>query len=157
MRETLLSILSALDLTEADGKLILGGLLFFVVLYKFLQYKVFAPILAHVELREGATKGASETASLLREKAQALQDRYDEALFKARVEGNTARTSIISTAKAEASKIAAKAESEIAEAMKQGRAAIENQLKAARTKAEQDSASLADLLAQKVDSELSVH
>lgn len=157
MRETLLPILSALDLTEADAKLICGGLLFFVVLYKFLQYKVFGPILAHVELREGATKGASETASLLRDKAQALQDRYDDAIFKARVEGNTTRTAIINNAKAEAAKITAKAESEIAEAMKQGRAAIANQLQNARTKAEHDSASLAELLAQKVDSELSIH
>lgn len=157
MYDAFTNFLSTFSLTETDAKMIAVGLVFFVVLYKFLQYKVFGPILQHVEQREGATKGSLETAAMFRQKAQALTERYEEQMFKARVEGNTSRLQIINDAKKEAAVIASAAEAEVAKTMKEGRDAIAQQLRTARAKAEQDSAALAELLAHKVDSELSIN
>jgi len=94
---------------------------------------------------------------MFRQKAQALTERYEEQMFKARVEGNTSRLQIINDAKKEAAVIASAAEAEVAKTMKEGRDAIAQQLRTARAKAEQDSAALAELLAHKVDSELSIN
>ncbi len=128
-----------------------------VALYKVLQIKVFLPLIEHVEQRENATVGATETTSLLRQKAAALQERYEREMFQARVEANTIRLEIIQQAKVEASRIASAAEAEVAAILKGGRAQIAKQLDECRLKGEGESQALAKLLLHKVDSELSVH
>jgi F0F1-type ATP synthase membrane subunit b/b' len=94
---------------------------------------------------------------LLRQKAEALQERYDQSIFQARVEANTKRVEIITRAKSEAVEIVSKAEADAAQVLKEGRENINRQMAECRQKAEDDSRGLAELLSHKVDSELSVH
>ena len=69
--------LQMLHLTNQDGVMILVGLVFIYALYFTLSKKLFAPLLAHLEHREGVTAGALHSADLMRQKGQALRARYD--------------------------------------------------------------------------------
>lgn len=149
--------LETFSLTKLDVPMIFVGLALFFFLYKLLESSVFRPLLEHLEQREHATTGAVETAALLRQKAGALQERYDQSIFQARVEANTKRVEIVTRSKFEATEIVSKAEAEVARVLKEGRESIDRQMAQCRQKAEEDSHALAELLSHKVDSELSVH
>lgn len=155
MIDSIVSILKAVSLSPLDGVMIVvcSGLLF--VLYKLLEAKVFMPILEHVEQRESLTIGAIHTASQMRQKSAALKARFDEAIFKARVAGNTQRAEIVSAAKEKASAIIRAAENDAAQVLSAGRQEIAHQLASARVSAEKEAQELAQTLAVQVDSQLS--
>lgn len=155
MVDSIIGILKAVSLTPTDGVMILvcTGLLF--VLYKLLEAKVFMPLLEHVEQREAVTTGAVFTASQMRQKTAALKARFDEAIFKARVAGNTKRAQVLSGAKERASKMVGKAEDDAAAELAAGRREIAKQIANARKAAEVEAHDLARSLAQQVDTHLS--
>lgn len=155
MVDSIISILAAVSLTPTDGIMIIvcSGLLF--LLYKMLEVKVFTPILEHVEERESLTSGAVHTAAQMRQKSAALKARFDEALFKARVAGNTQRSSIVAAAKERASTIVRTAENEAAKELAAGRQDIARQVANAQTGAEGEARELAQRLATQVDAQLS--
>jgi len=155
MLEIIKSSLATVSLTPTDGVMIVvcTGLVF--LLYKILEVRVFAPILEHVEQRESLTLGAVHTASQMRQKTQALKARFDEAIFKARVEGNTKRAEIVVAAKDKASSIIRQAENDAAKELGVGRQQIASQLANARTSAEAEAQELAKRMASQVDAQLS--
>lgn len=155
MIDTLVAILATVSLTPLDGIMIVVCLGLLSLLYKMLEVKVFTPILEHVEQRESLTTGAVFSASQMRQKSAALKARFDEALFKARVEGNTKRAEIVTSAKARATEIVRQAETEAANELGAGRKEISNQMTAAQTKAEGEAQELAKRLASQVDAQLS--
>lgn len=157
MLETLTNVLSAISLTPLDGGMIVVGTVLIFTLYKSLEVAVFRPLLEHVEQREGVTTGALFTASQMRQKAEALRARYDDALFQARVEANRQRSEIVREAKATASSILSEAEAAAAREIQAGRAAIDAQVKSAQTQAETQAQELASKLASQVDNQLTVH
>ena len=157
MSETIVNILKTVSLTPIDGVMIVVGTVLIFLLHRFLAASVFAPLIEHVEQREALTTGALHTASQMRQKATALKARFDEAIFRARIEGNSKRAEIVSKAKDEASRIIRLAESEAAHEVKVGREAIAQQIAQANTSAEATVQDLAKQLAGRVDSQLSSH
>jgi|LakMenEpi03Aug12_release.lakeMendotaPanAssembly.Ray.scaffolds.fasta_scaffold614365_1 F0F1-type ATP synthase membrane subunit b/b' len=150
-------ILQTIDLTNQDGLMILVGTAFIYFLYFTLSKKVFAPLLEHLEHREGVTSGALHTAEQMRQKGQALRARYDEGLFQARVEANNKKNEILTEAKRAASQTIGEAEAAAAAELQAGRAAIEKQIRDAHGRIEGEAKALADTLAAKIDSQLTVH
>ena len=151
------SALSAVSLTLEDGRMIVVGTILLFVLYKFFERKLFAPLLEHLECREGVTTGASFTADQMRQKAEALRQRYDNALFQTRVEANREKADILARAKAEGQLLIDQAEAEASEELEAGRALIQRQITAARNRADEEVRALADTLVSQVDSQLTVH
>ena len=155
MIDTIINILATVSLSPTDGIMIVvcTGLVF--MLYKVLEVKVFTPLLEHVEQRESLTSGAVFTATQMRQKSAALKARFDEAIFKARVAGNTKRSEIVAAAKEQASAIVRSAENEAASELGVGRQEIARQIAAARSGAEGEAQELAKRLASQVDTQLS--
>ena len=151
------SALKFLDLTVDDLKMIVVGTALIFALYLTLRRKLFVPILEHVEQREGVTVGALHTAEQMRQKAEALRARYDEALFQARVGANRERGELVSKAQSEAQAILDKAEGEAAQELQTGRAALERQMADAQAKADAEVQALAESLVTRVDAQLTVH
>jgi F0F1-type ATP synthase membrane subunit b/b' len=149
------SALKFLDLTVDDLKMIVVGTALIFALYLTLRRKLFVPILEHVEQREGVTVGALHTAEQMRQKAEALRARYDEALFQARVEANRERGELVSKAQSEAQAILD--EGEAAQELQTGRAALERQMADAQAKADAEVQALAESLVTRVDAQLTVH
>jgi F0F1-type ATP synthase membrane subunit b/b' len=154
MQDKIAKALHLFDLTPTDGVMIAAGTALLFALYKSLETLVFRPTLEHVEHRESATAGALFTADQMRQKTTALRTRHADALFQARVEANRTRADIVRDAKAQASAIVAKAESEAAAELAAGRQAIQEQLKRAEVGAEKAAQDLASQLASQVDSQL---
>jgi F0F1-type ATP synthase membrane subunit b/b' len=127
----------------------------FFLLYKVLEVKVFAPLLEHVEQRESLTTGAVFTASQMRQKSAALKARFDDAVFKARVAGNTKRSEIVAAAKERASGIVRDAENAAASELGAGRQEIASQIARAQIGSESEAQELATRLASQVDTQLS--
>jgi F0F1-type ATP synthase membrane subunit b/b' len=157
MSETIVNILQTVSLTPTDGVMIVVGTVLIFVLHRLLAVSVFAPLLEHVEQREALTTGALHTASQMRQKAEALKARFDDAIFRARVEGNSKRAEIVSAAKDEASKIIRNAESEAAQEVQAGRDAIARQVAQANASAENAIQDLAKQLAGRVDEQLAAN
>jgi F-type H+-transporting ATPase subunit b len=150
-------MLDFVDLTVDDLKMIAVGTVLIFGLYFALRRMLFIPMLEHVEQREGVTVGALHTAEQMRQKAEALQARYDEALFQARVEANRERGEIVSKAQSEAQAIIDKAEVDAAQELQAGRAELEREIAAAQAKADAEVQALADTLVSRVDAQLTVH
>jgi F0F1-type ATP synthase membrane subunit b/b' len=157
IESTIKSILGAVSLTPEDGKMIVVGTVLIFGLYFTLRRKLFAPLLEHVEQREGVTVGALHAADQMRQKSEALRARYDESLFQARVEANRERGEIISKAQAEAQALVDNAEADAAQELQVGRAAIERQMAEAQSKADAEVQALAETLVSRVDAQLTVH
>lgn len=155
MTDTLVTILATVSLTPIDGIMIVVCLGLLLLLYKMLEIKVFTPILEHIEQRESLTTGAVFSASQMRQKSAALKARFDEAIFKARVEGNTKRAEIVTAAKARATEIVRQAETDAARELGAGRKEITKQTAAAQAKAEGEAQELANRIASQVDAQLS--
>ena len=155
MAETISKVLSAIHLSNELGVLILIGLALITMLYKTLGAAVFAPLLDHLEQRESATIGARFSAGQMRSKAEALNARFQESLLQARINGNKERLKLLGTAREEATAIIAKAEADAARKIQDAREKLAGQVAAATTAAEGEAAQLADLLATRVDQELS--
>lgn len=149
--------LQMLHLTNQDGLMILVGLVFIYALYFTLSKKLFGPLLAHLEHREGVTAGALHSADLMRQKGQALRARYDEGLFQARLEANRQKNEILTAAKKSASETIGAAEAAAAQELQAGRAAIEKQILDAQGRIESEAKDLAQKLASTVDAQLTVH
>lgn len=150
-------ILDLFKLTNQDGQMIVVGTIFIYALYFALRSALFKPLLRHVEEREGVTAGAVHTAGQMRQKAQALRERYDEGMLQARIAANKARSEVVANAKAAAGKVVADAEAQAAKELQAGRQAIEGALQQAYLKAEGEARNLAEALTSKVDAELTVH
>jgi F0F1-type ATP synthase membrane subunit b/b' len=150
-------ILDLFKLTNQDGQMIVVGTIFIYALYFALRSALFKPLLRHVEEREGVTAGAVHTAGQMRQKAQALRERYDEGMLQARITANKARNEVVATAKATAAKIVAEAEAKAAQELHAGRQSIESALQQAYQKADGEAHALAEALTSKVDSQLTVH
>jgi F0F1-type ATP synthase membrane subunit b/b' len=136
--------------------IILGTVLIFV-LYRALARTLFAPFLEHLECREGVTAGSLFTADQMRQKAEALRHRYDDALFQTRVEANREKAEIIALATSEGQALIDRAEAQAGEELAAGRALIDRQVSAAQTRSEEEVRALADTLASRVDAQLTVH
>jgi F0F1-type ATP synthase membrane subunit b/b' len=155
MSQTINSLLSIFHLNNELGLLILVGLALVTALYKIMGKVAFVPLLEHVEQRESATVGALFSAGQMRAKADALNVRFQEALLQARVEGNKERLRIIGKAKEEAAAIIAHAEGEAAKTLASARARLASEIAAAHTVVDGEASALAEILAARVDSELS--
>jgi F0F1-type ATP synthase membrane subunit b/b' len=151
------AILAAVSLTPEDGKMIVFGTALIFTLYFTLRRTLFAPMLEHIEEREGVTVGALHAADQMRQKSEALRARYDDALFQARVEANRERGEILSKARSEAQAVIDQAEVEAARELQVGRAEIERQMTQAQARAEAEVEALAETLVTRVDSQLTVH
>lgn len=155
MIDSIIGILAAVSLTPLDGIMIVVGTALIFSLYKALESKVFAPLLEHVEQRESLTSGAVFTASQMRQKSLALKARFDEAVFRARVAGNSKKSEAIASAKDRAANIIRQAENDAANALSAGRQEIAKQIATARNVAEVQARELANTLTSQVDSQLS--
>ena len=149
--------LQMLHLTSEDAVMILVGLAFIYLLYFTLSKKLFGPLLAHLEHREGVTAGAVHTADQMRQKGRALRARYDEGLFQARLEANRKKNEILADAKKIATETVGSAEAAAAKELQAGRAAIANQIQEAQGRIESEAKDLAQKLASTVDAQLAVH
>lgn len=154
MAESINSLLSVFHLNNELGILVLIGLVFITVLHKVLGRIAFMPALEHIEHRESATEGARFSAGQMRSKAEALNARYQEALLQARIEGNKERLKIVGKAKAEAAAIISEAEGAAAQTVGAARQRLSNEIEAAHTVIEREAVTLADMLATRVDTEL---
>jgi F0F1-type ATP synthase membrane subunit b/b' len=150
-------ILNLFSLTNEDGQMIVVGTIFIFALYFALRSTLFKPLLQHLEEREAVTAGAVHTASQMRQKAQALRERYDEGMLQARVAANKERLATVAKAKTSASTILTEAEAKTAHELQAGRQSIDSALKQAYAKAEGEAKALAETLTSKVDSQLTVH
>jgi F0F1-type ATP synthase membrane subunit b/b' len=150
-------ILDLFSLTNEDGQMIVVGTVFLFALYFALRSTLFKPLLRHLEEREAVTAGAVHTASQMRQKAQALRERYDEGMLQARIAANKERQTAVAKAKATASSVVAEAEAKTAQELQAGRQSIDSALQQAYAKAEGEAQALADTLTSKVDSQLTVH
>jgi F0F1-type ATP synthase membrane subunit b/b' len=150
-------ILELFKLTTQDGQMIVVGTVFIYALYFALRSALFKPLLRHVEEREGVTAGAVHTAGQMRQKAQALRERYDEGMLQARIAANKARNEVVADAKTAAGKVVAEAEAQAAKELQAGRHSIEGALQQAYQKAEGEATALAEALTSKVDAQLAVH
>lgn len=150
-------ILDLFKLTNQDAQMIVVGTIFIYALYFALRSALFKPLLRHVEEREGVTAGALHTAGQMRQKAQALRERYDEGMLQARIAANKERSDLVAKAKVSANGVVAEAEGQAAKELQAGRQGIEAALQSAYQKAEGEAKVLADTLTQKVDSQLTVH
>jgi F0F1-type ATP synthase membrane subunit b/b' len=154
MLETVVSILDAVSLNPTDGIMILVCTVLLTILYKLLAVKVFNPLLEHVEQRESLTSGAVHTAGQMRQKTAALKARFDEAIFKARVEGNTKRSEIVAAAKEKAQAIVQCAEEEASVELAAGRQEIARKLASAKSVADAEADLIATQLVAQVDNHL---
>jgi F0F1-type ATP synthase membrane subunit b/b' len=154
MIDSIVNILAVVSLSPLDGIMIVVCTVLMFVLYKALEVKVFTPLLEHVEQRESLTSGAVFTAGQMRQKSAALKARFDEAIFKARVAGNTKRSEIVAAAKDKAVGIIRNAENEAAAELKAGRQEISRQIASAQTGVETEARDLANRLAGQVDAQL---
>ncbi len=150
-------ILDLFSLTNEDGQMIVVGTIFLFALYFSLRSAFFKPLLRHLEEREAVTAGAVHTASQMRQKAQALRERYDEEMIQARIAANKERQTVVAKAKATASAVVSEAETKASEELQAGRQAIDTALQQAYAKAEDEAQVLADTLTSKVDAQLAVH
>jgi len=150
-------ILDLFKLTNEDAQMIAVGTIFIYALYFALRSALFNPLLRHVEEREGVTAGALHTAGQMRQKAQALRERYDEGMLQARIAANKERSDVVAKAKVAASAVVAEAESLAAKELQAGRQGIKDALQGAYSRAETEAKVLADTLTAKVDSQLAVH
>jgi F0F1-type ATP synthase membrane subunit b/b' len=150
-------ILDLFSLTNEDGQMIVVGTAFLFALYFALRATLFKPLLQHLEEREAVTAGAVHTASQMRQKAQALRERYDEGMLQARIAANKERQTAVAKAKTSAGSIVGDAEAKAAQELQAGRQSIDSALQQAYGKAEGEAQALAETLASKVDSQLTVH
>jgi F-type H+-transporting ATPase subunit b len=150
-------ILDLFSLTNEDGQMIVVGTVFLFALYFALRSALFTPLLRHVEEREAVTAGAVHTATQMRQKAQALRDRYDEDMLQARIAANKERQAVVAKAKTTATSVASDAEAQAAQELQAGRQSIDSALQQAYAKADGEAQALADTLTSKVDSQLTVH
>jgi F0F1-type ATP synthase membrane subunit b/b' len=150
-------ILELFSLTNEDSQMIVVGTVFLFALYFALRSTLFKPLLRHLEEREAVTAGAVHTALQMRQKAQALRERYDEGMLQARIAANKERQTAVAKAKTSASSILAEAEAKTAQELQAGRQSIDSALQQAYAKAEGEAQALADTLTSKVDSQLTVH
>ena len=157
MLDTIKDTLAIVSLTPIDGVMIVCGTVLIFTLHRIMARKVFAPLLEHVEQRESVTTGALFTANQMRQKAEALRARFDEAIFRARVEGNSKKAEIVSAAKDQAAKIIRDAENEVAAMIQAGRDDIAKQIERASVAVEGEAKDLAQRLASQVDSQLGAH
>ncbi len=157
MLDSLISLLKVVDLTPLDGIMVVVCTALIFVLHRILANSVFSPLLEHVEQRESLTSGALLAASQMRQKTDALRSRFDEAIFKARVEGNQKATEIVSAAKDQAAKIIRDAEGDAAREIQAGRDAIAKQIAQANQAAEKEAQDLAGRLAAQVDTQLAAN
>ena len=151
------AVLKLFDITIDDVQMIVVGTVFIYALYFAMRSALFKPLLRHVEEREGVTAGALHTAAQMRQKAQALRERYDEGMLQARVAANNERQTAVAKAKATASTMVAEAEAKAAAELQAGRQSIDSALQQAYAKAEGEAQALAETLTSKVDSQLTVH
>ena len=154
MIDSIIGILKAISLTPIDGIMIVVGTVLIFTFQTLLKNFVFNPLLVHVEQREALTAGALHTADQMRQKTEALKSRFDEAIFTARVEGNTKRAAIIDAAKESATKVIREAEEEAAREVQIGREKIAKQITSASAGAADIAKDLANRLASQVDSHL---
>lgn len=150
-------ILALFDITVDDVQMIVVGTVFIYALYFAMRSALFKPLLRHVEEREGVTAGALHTAAQMRQKAQALRERYDDGMLQARIAANKERTELVAKAKTAANAVVAEAEGQAAKELQAGRQGIETALQSAYQKAEGEAKVLAETLTSKVDSQLTVH
>jgi F0F1-type ATP synthase membrane subunit b/b' len=154
MLQKVKDILEAISLSPLDGVMILVCTLLIAILYKLLAVKVFNPLLEHVERRESLTSGAVHTAAQMRQKTVALRSRFDEAIFKARVEGNAKRAEIVAAAKKSAHEIIRAAEEDASNELIAGRQEIARKIAAANSGADTEVQNIATQLVTQVDSHL---
>jgi F0F1-type ATP synthase membrane subunit b/b' len=157
MLDSLVGLLKVIDLSPLDGVMVLVGTVLIFVLHRILANSVFSPLLEHVEARESLTSGALLAASQMRQKTDALKSRFDDAMFKARVEGNQKAAEIVSAAKEKAAQVIRDAENEAAREIQAGRDAIAKQIAQANQAAEQEAQDLAGRLAAQVDTQLAAN
>lgn len=150
-------ILQLFSLTALDAKMIGVGTVFIFALYAALKTALFKPLLRHIEEREGVTAGALHTAGQMRQKAQALRERYDDGMLQSRIAANKERAEVVSRAKSQAAGIVSEAEAQAAQELRAGRQAIAEAIKQANQRAEGEAKALADTLSSKVDAQLTVH
>ena len=151
------AVLKLFDITIDDVQMIVVGTVFIYALYFAMRSALFKPLLRHVEEREGVTAGALHTAAQMRQKAQALRERYDEGMLQARLAANKERGELVSKAKVAANGVISEAENQAAKELQAGRQGIDAALQSAYQKAEGEAKVLADTLTAKVDSQLAVH
>ena len=157
MEDSLSGTLALFSLTALDAKMIGVGTLFIFALYSALSSALFKPLLKHLEEREGVTEGALHTAGLMRQKATALRERYDECMLQARIGANKERAQLVVEAKKIAADTVAQAEALAATELQAGRQVIAHSIEKARASSEGQSKALAEALSAKVDAQLSVH
>lgn len=150
-------ILALFDLNIQDVQMTVVGTVFIFALYFALRAAFFKPLFRHIEEREGVTAGAIHTAGQMRQKAQALRERYDEGMLQARIAANKERNEIVAKAKTAANGVIAEAEGQAAKELQAGRQGIETALQGAYQRAEGEAKVLADTLTAKVDAQLTVH
>lgn len=154
MLEPVVNILGAISLTPTDGIMILVCTVLLTILYKLLAVKVFNPLLEHLEKRESLTSGAVHTAGQMRQKTAALRARFDDAIFKARIEGNTKRSEIVAAAKEKALALVHTAEGEASAELAAGRKEIARKLATAQSSADAEADLIATRLVAQVDNHL---
>jgi F0F1-type ATP synthase membrane subunit b/b' len=157
MDDSVTGSLALFSLSALDAKMIGVGTVFIFALYSALSSALFKPLLRHIEEREGVTAGALHTASQMRQKAQALRERYDEGMLQARIAANKERNQMVLEAKKVAADTVSKAEAVAASELQAGRHVIARSVEQANSSAEVQAKALAETLSTKVDTQLSVH
>ena len=136
MDDSVTGSLALFSLSALDAKMIGVGTVFIFALYSALSSALFKPLLRHIEEREGVTAGALHTASQMRQKAQALRERYDEGMLQARIAANKERNQMVLEAKkVAAEKAAAEQEAAAGAQSKLAQDSVAGQAPAAENKA----------------------
>jgi F-type H+-transporting ATPase subunit b len=149
MATQLTVILASGSLVDIDGTLFiqLGIFLFMLVVLRTLLFK---PVIRLIEARHEATVGTMKTAADLQKEAAALTADVTAKLLKVRAEASADRTATVDRAKRTEREIVTAAKEKTHGVMTQMRAQAATEMKETQNKLEQETRTMAALLAEKV-------
>ncbi len=144
------SILTTLNLTEADAIAIPFVMVLLTVILVLLQKYFFGPLVALAIARENVTTGAQGSAKELEAEAERIEQECETKLMDERVQALTKKIAVTNEAKANAAKLLEDAKHASEKELADGRAQIATQFEKLRTTVGQDVASMADSIIEKV-------
>ncbi len=122
----------------------------FLILWSILRRVLFGPVGRLMAERERRTDGAQAEARSLVEEGKELQERYDAAIAKARVEGEAIKSEIREEAVKARNAILSQGRDAAAQKIQEIREEVQKELEAARRVASANADALAEEMAEKV-------
>ncbi len=144
------AFLKNFDLVPLDLRMILAGVVLFIILLHALKIFVFVPFLAVVEARERATIGAEEESKRKTDEAELLEKSYGAQIIEERQIGARTRGVVLGRAKDEATRVVQAAEDEARQYVKGLRQQLEKQILDLRKTSIQEAQNLSRYMTERI-------